>query len=60
MLTYDEFFKGKVQKLLFMKKDTFITLRDEEKIPMVYCGLLLSFKENLLYIFYKYFNYDGV
>ena len=59
ILTFDEFFKGMIKEILFMKKETITQLIDGTSVPIVHAGLLLKFKENLIYVFYKYFKYDG-
>lgn len=58
ILTFDEFFKGNPKELYFMKKESKSLLSDGTTVPIVNVGLVLKYKENLIYIFYKYFKYD--
>ena len=59
MLTFDEFFKTKFKYFLFCKKETILKVDDSvNSIPIVYAGLILRNKDNIIYLFYKYFKYD--
>jgi len=57
ILTFAEFFKVNHKEVLFSKIDSEIII-DGERSPITYAGLSLRTKDFILYIFYKYFNYN--
>ena len=58
VLTFPEFFKINPKEILFTKNETFTNV-DGQKSLVNYAGIVLKSKDFIIYLFYKYFNYNN-
>lgn len=58
VLTFPEFFKINPKEILFTKNEI-ITNVDGQKSLVNYAGIVLKSKDFIIYLFYKYFNYNN-
>lgn len=58
ILTFPEFFKMNPKEILFTKNET-ITTVDGQKSLVNYAGIVLKTKDFIIYLFYKFFNYNN-
>ena len=58
ILTFPEFFKINPKEILFTKNEI-VTNVDGQKSLVNYAGIVLKSKDFIIYLFYKYFNYNN-
>lgn len=58
VLTFPEFFKINPKEILFTKNEI-VTNVDGQKSLVNYAGIVLKSKDFIIYLFYKYFNYNN-
>ena len=58
VLTFPEFFKINPKEILFTKNETFTNV-DGQKSLVNYACIVLKSKDFIIYLFYKYFNYNN-
>ena len=58
ILTFPEFFKINPKEILFTKNEI-VTNVDVQKSFVNYAGIVLKSKDFIIYLFYKYFNYNN-
>lgn len=58
VLTFPEFFKINSKEILFTKNEI-VTNVDGQKSLVNYAGIVLKSKDFIIYLFYKYFNYNN-